>query len=59
MYCFKVKKGNNEGLDKINRNFLWTPNIGSIETKVIPLVAWDDVCRPESEGGLGIGEMEM
>ena len=24
------------------------------EIKVFPLVAWDDVCRPKSERGLGI-----
>ena len=39
-------------------NFLWLPNIGSNETKVFPLVAWDNVCRPKSEGGLGIRKNE-
>ena len=28
--------------------------MGINENKVFPLVAWDDVCRPKSEGGLGI-----
>ena len=28
--------------------------MGINETKVFPLVAWDDVCRPKSEGSLGI-----
>ena len=28
--------------------------MGVNETKVFPLVAWDDVCRQNSEGGLRI-----
>ena len=24
------------------------------EAKVFPLVAWDDICKPKSEGGLEI-----
>ena len=54
MNCFKLTKTNNEDLDKINRNFLWLPNMVNNENKVFPLVAWDDVCRPKPEGGLGI-----
>ena len=34
------------------------PNIGSNEAKGFPLVVWDDVCRPKSEGGLGIRRNE-
>ena len=54
MNCFKLTKRNNEDLDRINRNFLWFPNMGVNETKVFPLVAWDDVCRQKSEEGLRI-----
>ena len=54
MNCFKLTKSNNEDFDKINRKFLWAPNIGYKEAKEFPLVAWDEVCRPKSEGGLGI-----
>ena len=54
MNCFKLTKRNNEDIDIINRIFLWLPNMGINENKVFPLVAWDDVCRPKSEGGLGI-----
>ena len=28
--------------------------MGDNGTKVFPLVAWDNVCRPNYEGGLGI-----
>lgn len=60
MNYFKLTRRNNEDLDKINRKFLCAPNIrGSKETKRLPLVAWDEVCRPKFEGGLGIGEMKM
>ena len=39
MNYFKITKMNNEDLDKINRKFIWSPNIGPNETKGIPLVA--------------------
>lgn len=45
---------NNEDLDRIYIKFLWTSNIGLSEAKGIPLEAWDDVCRPQTKGGLGI-----
>ena len=58
MNCFKLTKINNEDLDGINRNFLRLPNMGVNVTKEFPLVAWDDVCRPKYEGGLGIKKNE-
>lgn len=33
---------------------MWSINIGDNETKVFPLVVWDDVYRPKSKRGLGI-----
>ena len=54
MSCFKLTKRNNKDLDKINRKFIWIPNIVPNETKGIPLVAWDVIYRPKFEGGLGI-----
>ena len=54
MNCFKLTKTNNEDLDRIDRNFLWLPNMRVIGTKVFPLLAWDDVCRPKFEGVKGI-----
>ena len=58
MNSFKLTKKNNEELDKINRNFLWLPNMGVNGTKAFPLIAWDDVCRPKYEGGRGIRKNE-
>ena len=58
MNYFKLTKINNEDLDKINRNFLWQPNVGVNGTKAFLLVAQDDVCRPKSKGGLGIRKNE-
>ncbi|XVF36716.1 hypothetical protein REPUB_Repub19eG0082000 [Reevesia pubescens] len=38
-------------IDRLNRNFLW----GSTDEKSrVPLVKWDTVCKPKSDGGLGI-----
>ena len=40
-----------DGLDKINRNFLW----GSTDTtKKIHWVGWEKVIKPKEEGGLGL-----
>lgn len=39
MSCFKLTKMNNEGHNKINRNFFWTQNLVCKESKEIPLVA--------------------
>ena len=48
MNCFKLTTRYNEYLYRINRNFLWPPNMGVNGTKAFPLVAWDDVCRPRN-----------
>ncbi|XP_074305212.1 uncharacterized protein LOC141640260 [Silene latifolia] len=37
------------------RNFLWD---GSAEYRRSPLVAWDKICRPKDEGGLGLKDQE-
>ena len=38
-------------IEKSIRNFIWT---GSISTKKLVMVSWDDCCRPKKEGGLGL-----
>lgn len=43
-----------EAIEKIERNFLWT---GTEEKKRMHLIAWDQFCKPFSEGGLGIRKM--
>ena len=32
-------------------NFVWT---GSISSKILVMVQWDDCCRPKEEGGIGL-----
>ena len=40
-----------DGLDRLNRNFLW----GSIDAaKKIHWVGWEKVMKPKEEGGLGL-----
>lgn len=39
------------GLDKISRSFLWG---STVEKRKQHLVAWDRVCLPKEDGGLGI-----
>ena len=58
MNYFKFTKSNNEDLDKINKKFLWAPNIGFKEAKRFPLIAWDEAYKPKSKGGLGIRRNE-
>jgi len=40
-----------ENLDKMSRSFLWG---STAEKRKLHLVAWDRVCLPKDEGGLGI-----
>lgn len=40
-----------ERMEKIQRDFLW---MGTDRNKRYPLVAWDKVCLPKKNGGLGI-----
>ncbi|XP_074300566.1 uncharacterized protein LOC141631843 [Silene latifolia] len=48
---FLIPKGVLKQIDNICRNYLWdvTSNYMSV-----PLVGWDHICTPKSEGGLGI-----
>lgn len=38
-------------IEELCRNFLWS---GHRDQKAIPLVAWDRICLPRNEGGLGV-----
>ena len=40
---------------RIQRCFLWG---GSKGARKIPWVQWSDVCKPKSEGGLGIRDLK-
>ena len=51
MQCAYLPGKISEGIDRVNRNFLW----GSSETaKKIHWVNWEKVTKTKEEGGLGI-----
>ena len=51
MQCFQIPAGVTNNIDKINRQFFWKRfNTDS----GLPLVAWDTICRPKQEGGIGL-----
>ena len=51
MQCAHLPNKVMEGIDRVNRNFLW----GSTDlVKKMHLVGWDKVTKPKNEGGLGI-----
>lgn len=41
-------------IEGICRNFLWC---GNVDTKPMALIAWEKICVPKSEGGLGIKQI--
>ncbi|GKA92683.1 RNA-directed DNA polymerase, eukaryota, reverse transcriptase zinc-binding domain protein [Tanacetum coccineum] len=43
-------------IDKILKDFLWSSDEGR---KGFSSIAWKDVCRPKSQGGLGLRTMKM
>lgn len=45
-----------KNITAICRNFLWN---GKVNTNKIPLLAWELVCRPKQDGGLGIIDCEL
>ncbi|XP_074291091.1 uncharacterized protein LOC141617853 [Silene latifolia] len=53
---FVLPKGIIAKVEAVCRNFLWD---SSAEYHRVPLVAWETVCRPKSEGGLGLKNLEM
>ncbi|XP_074288270.1 uncharacterized protein LOC141613436 [Silene latifolia] len=53
---FVLPKGILAKVEATCRNFLWD---NCADYHRVPLVAWDTVCRPKAEGGLGIKNLEM
>ena len=45
-------------LTQLQRNFLWGGKIGDDRRK-IAWVAWEDICRPKQEGGLGVKNLKV
>ncbi|XP_010541226.1 PREDICTED: uncharacterized protein LOC104814740 [Tarenaya hassleriana] len=52
---FLIPKGVLRIIDGLCSKFLWK---SSTSTRGVARVAWDDVCKPRSEGGLGIRKLE-
>ena len=51
MQCATLPPKILQGVDKLNRNFLW----GTLETrKKIHLIGWNKITKAKEEGGLGI-----
>jgi len=51
MQCFQLLAGVANNIDKINREFFWK----CFNTdKGLPLVAWNKICRPKQNGGIGL-----
>lgn len=38
------------------RNFVWS---GNVNQRAIPLVAWEKICLPRCEGGLGVKQLKQ
>ncbi|KAL9230930.1 hypothetical protein vseg_006218 [Gypsophila vaccaria] len=58
-YCaslFVLPKGIVNRVEAICRNFLWD---NSMDYMRAPLVAWNKICRPKEEGGLGIKDQKL
>ncbi|XP_074306120.1 uncharacterized protein LOC141641352 [Silene latifolia] len=53
---FVLPKGILAKVEATCRNFLWD---NCADCHRVPLVAWDTVCRPKVEGGLGIKNLEL
>lgn len=54
MSLFKMPGKISHQVEKLQRDFLWD---GGVDKKD-HLVSWKEVCRPKSEGGLGIGRIK-
>lgn len=53
---FKMPPGVWKKLVSLQRNFLWG---GCSEARKIPWVRWSEVCKPKTEGGLGVRDLRV
>ena len=54
--CFRVPDTVCDKLDAIIRAFWWAYDLG---TRKLHFINWNEVCTPESEGGLGLKRFEL
>ncbi|XP_074297635.1 uncharacterized protein LOC141628381 [Silene latifolia] len=52
---FILPKGIISRIEDTCRNFLWD---NSVDYRIVPVVAWDKLCSPKEEGGLGLKDQE-
>lgn len=57
MDWFKILKYIYKHIVDLDRNFFWKDYIHNNKNRLYTL-AWDKICRPKSEGGLGIRRIE-
>jgi hypothetical protein len=57
MGAIELPAGLLDALDKLRRSFLWAPADRASGAKCH--VAWDLVCRPKEEGGLGVHDLRI
>ncbi|XP_059295322.1 uncharacterized protein LOC132048633 [Lycium ferocissimum] len=55
-FIFLLPKGVMKEIVAICRNFIWS---GHTTTGKSPLVAWDDICKPQKEFGLGVKDCHI
>ncbi|XP_074278653.1 uncharacterized protein LOC141602248 [Silene latifolia] len=53
---FVLPRGIIKSIEATCRNYLWE---SGTEYKRVPLVAWDKICKPKEEGGLGLKDQEV
>ena len=52
---FQIPASIEQKLNGLMRRFFWT---GSKEGRGLALVAWDDICKPTDQGGLGVPHLK-
>ena len=57
MSIFRLPCGVRKGLEQLMRRFFWCGSRPE-ETRAVPLVVWETVCRPIEQGGLGVRQLQ-
>ena len=57
MSIFRLSSGVRKRLEQLMRRFFWHGSRPE-KTQAVPLVAWETVCRPIKQGGLGVRQLQ-